>query len=146
MTRYILDTDSVTLFQYGNPKIVERARQVGGANLFVTTVTLEEQLRGRLAAISKASLKPERLVIAYANLRKTLTYFCQVNWMDFDETAYSCYENLRQQKVRIGTQDLRIASITLANQAILVTRNYRDFSQVPDLQLEDWSLENSSNS
>lgn len=99
MTRYILDTDSVTLFQYGNPQIVERARQVGGANLFVTTVTLEEQLRGRLAAISKASLKPERLVIAYANLRKTLTYFCQINWLDFDETAYNCYENLRQQKV-----------------------------------------------
>ncbi len=47
--------------------------------------------------------------------------------------------NLRQQKIRIGTLDLRIASIVLATDGILVTRNFRDFERVPNLKIENWS-------
>ncbi len=78
--------------------------------------------------------------MAYENLRKTLTYFCNVNLLDFNDAAHNCYQSLRQQTIRTGTQDLRIASIALVNQAILVTRNQRDFSKVPDLSLEDWTV------
>lgn len=141
MSRYILDTDHVTLFQHGNPKIAQRAKVVGGSNIFVTTVTLEEQLRGRLAGISRADAKPEQLSVAYENLRKTLTYFCKVNLLDFNDAACSCYQSLRQKKIRIGTQDLKIAAIALINQVILVTRNQQDFSKVPGLTLEDWTID-----
>lgn len=140
MSQYILDTDHVTLFQHNHPEIVQRARAIGNSNIFITTVTLEEQLRGRLAGISRAVAKPERLAIAYQNLRRTLVYFCSVNLVDFDDSAYTFYQSLRQQKIQIGTQDLRIAAIALANQAIVVTRNHRDFSKVPNLSLEDWSV------
>ncbi|MBU7582734.1 MAG: hypothetical protein KAF91_07460 [Nostoc sp. TH1S01] len=44
------------------------------------------------------------------------------------------------QKINIGTQDLRIAAIALANNAIVVTRNHKDFSKIPDLSLEDWTI------
>jgi tRNA(fMet)-specific endonuclease VapC len=47
---------------------------------------------------------------------------------------------LKQQKVRIGTQDLRIASIVIAQKGILVTRNSRDFEKVPNLKFEDWTI------
>lgn len=140
MSRYILDTDHVTLFQHGFPKIVQRAKAVGSSNIFVTTVTLEEQLRGRLASISRAAQKPEQLPVAYENLRITLVYFCHVNLLDFDNAAYNCYQNMRQQKIKVGTQDLRIASIALVNQAILVTRNQQDFNKIPNLSLEDWTI------
>jgi tRNA(fMet)-specific endonuclease VapC len=140
VSQYILDTDCVTLFQYNHPRISERARVIGNSKIFVTTVTLEEQLRGRLAGISRSATKPERLEIAYQNLRKTLLYFCSVNLLDFDNAAYSCYQSLLQQRIRIGTQDLRIAAIALANEFILVTRNHQDFSKVPDLHLEDWTI------
>ncbi len=139
MSQYILDTDHVTLFQHNHPKIVQRAKTVGGSNISVTTVTLEEQFRGRLAAISRVATQPEKLAIAYKNLRNTLVYFCNVNLLDFDDAAYDCYQNLRQQKIKIGTQDLRIASIAIANESIVVTRNYKDFGKVPNLSLEDWT-------
>lgn len=140
MSRYILDTDHVTLFQHNYLKIAQRARAIGGSNIFITTVTLEEQLRGRLAGISRAATKPELLSIAYENLRKTQLFFCGVNLLNFDDAAYNCYQDLRQQQIRIGTQDLRISAIALANQAIIVTRNQQDFSKVSDSSLEDWTI------
>jgi tRNA(fMet)-specific endonuclease VapC len=140
VSRYILDTDHVTLFQYNHPQIAQRARAVGSSNIFITTVTLEEQLRGRLAGISRCATKPELLAVAYENLRRTLLYFCSVNLLNFDDAAYNCYQSLRQQQIRIGTQDLRIAAISLANQTTLVTRNQQDFSKVPGLLFEDWTI------
>jgi tRNA(fMet)-specific endonuclease VapC len=41
--------------------------------------------------------------------------------------------------VRIGSQDLKIAAIVIANQGILVTRNHQDFEKVPGLRFEDWT-------
>jgi tRNA(fMet)-specific endonuclease VapC len=34
--------------------------------------------------------------------------------------------------------DLKIASIVLAHDATLLSRNLRDFQQVPNLRVEDW--------
>ncbi|WP_375469581.1 type II toxin-antitoxin system VapC family toxin [uncultured Nostoc sp.] len=108
MSLYILDTDHVTLSQHGNSKILQRAQAVGSSNIFITTVTLEEQLKGRLASISKCANKPQFLAVAHRNLRITQIYFCSMNLLEFDEAAYSRYQSLRWQKIQIGTQDLRI--------------------------------------
>jgi tRNA(fMet)-specific endonuclease VapC len=51
----------------------------------------------------------------------------------------SQFAALRRQVIRIGTQDLRIAAICLTQQAILATRNQRDFGLIPGLLREDWS-------
>ena len=50
------------------------------------------------------------------------------------------FDSLRTQRVRIGTMDLRIASIALSRNLILLTRNVSDFSQVPGLATEDWTV------
>lgn len=42
-------------------------------------------------------------------------------------------------KIRIGTMDLKIASIVKVQEATLFSMNPRDFRQVPGLKLEDWS-------
>jgi len=46
---------------------------------------------------------------------------------------------LQQQRIRIGTMDLKIAGITLAHGATLLSRNVTDFQKVPGLLVEDWT-------
>ena len=66
-----------------------------------------------------------------------MRYLSRLNVVDFSEEAYAYYLEVRRQRIRIGTQDLRIAAIVLAEKYILVTRNQRDFAQVPSLVFED---------
>lgn len=144
MTRYILDTDHVTLLQQVHPIITQRVSTVNPDHIGVTVVTVEEQVRGWLSAIRKTSQssQPERLIWAYRGLRDVVKYLSQLNLIDFSEAAYAHYQELRRQRIRIGTQDLRIAAIVLAENSILVTRNQRDFAQVPGLVFEDWTVPN----
>lgn len=138
MTPYVLDTDHVTLVQRGHPRVVKRLATVSSQDLSTTVITAEEQIRGWLKQIRRASSRSE-LQAAYSGFRASLEQFNSVNLLDFDEAAAEIYRSLRSQRIRIGTLDLRIAAIVLSVEGILVTRNSRDFSQVPHLHIEDWS-------
>jgi tRNA(fMet)-specific endonuclease VapC len=45
---------------------------------------------------------------------------------------------LQKIGTQIGSYDLQIAAIALANNLILVTHNTREFERVEGLNLEDW--------
>ncbi|MEH1858881.1 MAG: type II toxin-antitoxin system VapC family toxin [Nostoc sp.] len=139
MTLWILDTDHVSLFQQLHPVITQRINAVNSEDIAITIITVEEQLRGRFNVIRKAS-SSDALLLAYAKLQDTLEFFKNVRSLGFDESAINCYEGLIRQRIRIGTQDLRIAAITLSMNGILVTRNRKDFEKVPNLRLEDWTI------
>ncbi|MEO0014345.1 MAG: hypothetical protein RLZZ535_2734 [Cyanobacteriota bacterium] len=68
--------------------------------------------------------------------------FKKITIINFARDAEACYNNLRQNNRNLAKKklekDLRIASIALMQNAIIVTRNYKDFSQVPNLQLDNW--------
>ncbi len=59
----------------------------------------------------------------------------------FDLACEQKFQELRAQGIRVGSQDLRIASTALVNDLVLVTRNTRDFMKIPRLRVEDWSPE-----
>lgn len=142
MSRYILDTDCFSLWQQNHPMMVQRV-EVNGENLAVTIVTVEEVIRGWFNVIKNASApsQADKLVWGYTRLWDTLDDFKNLNILKFDQNASTIYTAFHRQIRRIGTRDLRIAAIVLANNAILVTRNNRDFSQVPDLVQEDWTIQ-----
>ena len=76
---------------------------------------------------------------AYAHLQRGLAFYRQWVCLPFDAAAATIFEQLRVQKLRIGTNDLAIAAITLVVNGILVTRNTVDFQRIPGLVLEDWT-------
>ncbi|MTJ21584.1 type II toxin-antitoxin system VapC family toxin [Dolichospermum sp. UHCC 0352] len=139
MSLWILDTDHVSLFQHRNPLIVQCVNSVKFEEIAITIITAEEQLRGRFNVIRNAS-SSDKLVLAYANFQNNLDFLQSVNLLEFSEAAGNIYTELVKQKIRVGTQDLRIAAITLSVKGILVTRNFKDFEKVPNLRLEDWSI------
>jgi tRNA(fMet)-specific endonuclease VapC len=137
MLRYLFDTDHLTFYQHGHPLVVRRLRSQPPKGVGISVVTVEEALRGRLAALARAGDGPAR-IRHYALLEELLLDFDQFSIVPYDQPAEDEFQPLRA--IRIGTQDRKIAAIALANQLTLVTANRRDFAQIPGLILEDWSV------
>ena len=137
----ILDTDHMTLLERGGIgafSLEVRLAQVEADGVATTIVSYEEQMRGWLSFMSQAKT-PQKLVESYAALQGHIGTYRNTLILDYDALASEEFDRLRQAKVRIGTGDLRIAAICLANNATLLTRNLKDFGQVPGLKAEDWS-------
>jgi tRNA(fMet)-specific endonuclease VapC len=139
MILHVLDTDHISLFQRKHPTVVQNMVSADPNQLAVSIVTVEEQITGHFKLIKQAN-SGAKLIRAYAALQSGVAYFNTITVLPFDEVANTYYETLRKQKIRIGSQDLRIAAIVLSVKGILVTRNRKDFAKVPDLTLEDWSI------
>ena len=138
----ILDTDCLSLLNRENvlqsSKLRQNLERFSPDELFTTIITFEEQMRGWLAFIAKAKT-PEQQIHAYGKLHQALEAYRNTTVLGFDENAAKVFQDLKSQKIRIGTMDLKIASIAIANKAILVSRNLKDFEQVPDLSVQDWT-------
>ena len=138
MTLYIFDTDHLSLYGRNNPVLIYRL-QNHSIGLTTTAINIEEQLRGRLAQVAEAK---DGIVLsnAYRWLSETVQMISVFEVLQFTEAAQSIYQDLKSQRIRIGTQDLRIASIVLAHEGILLSRNARDFDKVPNLIVENWTV------
>ena len=138
---YLLDTDHLSELQGGataGRHLALRLSRVAPDDYGTTIVTFEEQIRGRLAQV--AASKAAALDVAfYARLNGTLRFYQSIAvWQYTQEAAQRC-EALRSAKIRVGTQDLKIACIALSAGATLLTRNTRHFAQIPNPLIEDWT-------
>jgi tRNA(fMet)-specific endonuclease VapC len=137
MLQYLLDTDHLTLFQHGHAPLARRLISRPSGSVGISVVTIEEALRGRLAALAHASNGSER-IRDYHLLNATLLDVARFPGVPYDRPAEDEFQKLRA--IRIGTRDLKIAATALANRLIVVTRNRRNFGRVPGLVIEDWSV------
>ena len=136
----VLDTDHLSEYQKGTSPEAHRLKQRldESAQSYATTIiTVEEIMRGWMAAIRRTD-DPRRQISAYAMLRQLFSFFATWNVLEWDDGAADEFEALKRTKTRIGTMDLKIASICLTNNATLLSRNTRDFDKVSSLRVEDW--------
>lgn len=136
----LLDTDHLSVLLDGrhsrHSSLLARLEAVNDA-LAIPVVSVEEQLRAwlaqvhRLRDLRKQVLPYERLI----DLLDTLNHWDIAPWT---VAAAEEFVRLRGERIRIGTQDLKIASIALSTGAILLSANLRDFRQVPALRVENW--------
>jgi tRNA(fMet)-specific endonuclease VapC len=137
----VLDTDHMSLLEWDSNSsafLRERLAEYADRDVATTIVNYEEQMRGWMAYIASARSVDAQLE-AYRRLRGHLDNYRQIPVLDFDEAAGTVYQRLRRTRLRIGTMDLKIAAIVLSNDAILLSRNRKDFEKVPGLKLEDWT-------
>jgi tRNA(fMet)-specific endonuclease VapC len=135
----LLDTDQVTLLQFGGPpaQAIEQRLQLAGQSVPATTIiSYEEHVRGWLGKISSAKSFADE-VRFYAKLKSQLLFYQRIVVVDVSETAATALQQLRKQKLRVGTIDLKIAAIALANNATLWSRNLHDFARIPGLPVLD---------
>lgn len=136
---YILDTDHISLLQRGNLFVRERLLLISPADRATTVISQTEQFLGWWSEITQA--RNEAAVVRnFQYLQDAMRFFNTLSVLAYDEAASAHFAQLQRTKVRIGTQDLRIASIALSRNATVVTRNLRDFGKVPGLSTVDWSL------
>lgn len=140
---FILDSDHMSLLEWGSTSsavLRERLASCDESEVATTIINYEEQIRGWMAYLAKAKSIP-RQIEAYRRLRTHLDNYRRIRVIDFDAGAASEYEGLRKSRVRIGTMDLKIASIVKSRDATLLTCNRQDFEQVEGLKFEDWTTD-----
>lgn len=137
----VLDADHLSVLEHrDSPRAFElqsRLEAEPPAELFTTVVSLEEQMRGWLALIARYTLV-EQQVAYYSRLLLMHGFFSGWQMLPFDTDAAREFQRLRSAGVRIGTMDLKIASIALSRNATLLSANLADFEQVPGLRVENW--------
>ena len=135
----VLDTDHLVELDRGSSQGAALQRKLEDARdeVATTIISAEEQFRGWLAQLHRQR-DPHEQIATYQRLQRRIAFFAMWHVLPWDTEAADILQGLRRQRVRIGTMDLKIASIVLAHGATLLSRNLRDFQQVPNLRVEDW--------
>lgn len=128
---YALDTNTIAYFFKGMGGVGIRLMAVPPGQVEVSAIVAYELAVG-VAKSPEASRRREQLA----------RFLASIQLVPFGpheaEVAAGVRSDLEQRGVPIGPIDVLIAGAALARGAVLVTRNTREFSRVPGLQLESW--------
>ena len=108
-----------------------------GERAALPVVAAEEHFRSWLAQIRRVN-DVHKQIIPYLRFQNLIAFLRKWEIVGWNEPAADEFKRLRAARVRIGTQDLKIASLSLANDGLLLSANLRDFEQVPGLRVESW--------
>jgi tRNA(fMet)-specific endonuclease VapC len=136
----LLDSDHVSVLLQARdvrrPGLVARLTEAADSRA-LPIIVVEEHLRGWLAQIHRIA-DAHKQIVPYLNLANLIDFLLDWPIVGWNEPAADHFKRLRKSGVRIGTQDLKIACVALAHDALLLSANLRDFELVPGLQVADW--------
>lgn len=127
----LLDTDVCIAFLNGKDRKLEH-RMLELADDLVLCSVVKAELWFGAEASARVAENHERLG----------AFFDTFDCLPFDDVAARHYGRvraaLRREGQPIGPNDLLIASIALANDTPVITRNRREYERVPGLAVESW--------
>jgi tRNA(fMet)-specific endonuclease VapC len=139
---FLFDTDHLVILQdQVEPECTRLIRRLTAHPLtyfYASIISFHEQVAGWNAYLNRAR-GSAGVVRAYEMFRNLLVNFSSMQVLPFDNSAAGVFDSLRKQRIRIGTMDLRIASVALTQGYVLLSRNFVDFQKVPGLTVEDWT-------
>lgn len=133
MLKYMLDTNLCIFTIKNRPARVRQAFKQHHSRLCISTITLMELIYG-----AEKSAAPER------NLEVVEGFAARLEVLSYDNEAAAHSGQLRAELARsgnpIGPYDQMIAGHARSRGLVLVTNNLREFTRVPGLRVEDWTL------
>lgn len=141
--QYLLDTDHISFLQRRSSsefsRLTLRMSQHPMSAFALSIISFHEQVIGAHSFINRAENNAD-LARGYKLLPEILNGFAQAPVLPFDARSIVIFDEMRSQKVRVATMDLRIAAIAISNNLVLLTRNTGDFSKISNLIIEDWTV------
>ena len=132
---YMLDSDvCINCMRGKDREVFNRIIELTPANFKISSIVLAELWYGVEHSNSRE---------ANASVLEIFLHDLQI--APFDETCARAYSKIREhlstKGMLIGPNDMLIAASAIANDATLVSNNIREFSRVPCLKVESWSVE-----
>lgn len=125
-----LDTNIVIAFMNGNKSIKEAIKQN------IDEIALSAFVVAELDYGAKASVNRTR------NLERLYRFIDLVTIVPFDGESARIFGTVKSELRKIGKPtgeiDAMIASVAMAQDAVLVTSNIKHFENIPGLKLEVW--------
>ena len=130
--KYFLDTNMCIYYLKGaHPPLLTKMRSHNPDDIKIPAIVKAELVYGA-----------EKSVHHKENLEKVNAFLLPFEIVPFGDAAASAYGKIRAGLEKagspIGPNDLLIAAAVLAENAILVTNNEREFNRVSGLLMENW--------
>ena len=133
MREVLLDTDILSEYLRGNPKVVEKVEEYVQSydSINLSIITYYEMLNGLLYKDAKKQLKR---FYEFIELNKIVPLTNRSV-----EISAAIQANLRKKGTEIGHTDTLIAGIAIANKLQLATNNTNHFKRIKELEIANWS-------
>ena len=134
MKQSLLDTDILSEFLRGNPKVIEKVadhlKEFGFVSLSI--ITYYEILNGLLYKDAKKQLQKFE---DFIQLNKVIPLT-----LPMAKTAATIQADLRKKGTEIGHTDTLIAGIAITSELQLITNNTNHFKRIKGLKIDNWTL------
>lgn len=129
---YLLDSCVCIDFMRGRLPLGYDILKRNDPRLFKISAIVEAELR--LGAEKSRNPSGNKLLLE--------TFLAPFEIIPFDSTCAAAYTRIRMSLelsgTPIGPNDMLIAATAIANEAVLITNNVREFKRIPGLSLESW--------
>lgn len=131
---YLLDTNIFSyIYKNKNSVLADKLSKVSESQISICSIVMAELIFGAF----NNQQKTKDLLEFYAEVSENLICY------DFGKKAAVVFGEIKSNSKIIGKSvddmDLMVASICLANGLVLVTNNVKDFMNIPNLQIENWT-------
>lgn len=138
---YLLDTDTASLAIRKQPRVGARILQTPAPLIWLSSIAAEEMVSGALASINLARFRPALDIETASRYFVTLlTQIAKYQLLPYTNEAERLFRSWPASVKRVGANDCRIAASAIVHGYTVVTYNGKDFSRIPGVQFEDWSV------
>jgi tRNA(fMet)-specific endonuclease VapC len=130
---YLLDTNIISYYIRGEYNIKQKFSSLEFDDLYLSSISVSELLYGAYCHKTKS----HEFSSTY------FKFFNEIEILTFGFEEAIIFAKIKSKLKKIGKlvddTDIQIASIALFNDMILVTNNVKDFQNIENLKIENWT-------